>query len=429
MVQHPFRRILVLVVLTLGLANATTTIWSSAFPPVASLLLGLDPSKIGRAAGETQLVIEVARVLGALAAVLFWSQKASPNWISVGFLFIACSYGLVVMSSDTPTYFTFRIIGELGRTWIFIACFAVVNEFVTESRRAKANMLIHLSIGILIAAGLFAGRSIFAGVDSVEGLRESLFLVCGCYLIFGSVFALLVKKPFGLLYEHQSSKSSNLAEPLHSLSANPKIALSILAMAIGSLAVTMQTNYFTLWMLAASHEAELGTAKALAKASAQLIWQNLIYIFSAIAFGLLADRLNRLLLLLSGLLILGGAYVAIGFANDPLGVLSINLFRIYAIGAGAVLVCGMTLLTQETPKRRMVRSIGLSVIVSTVIIGIGTFIGGELFDRYGGAAPFLFSGATALVLFAFAVRIYRRSPGPSAAEYRSPNYQPQSGRA
>ena len=384
---------------------------------------------MSRAAGETQLVIELARVLGALAAVLFFSQNASPNWISVGFLFIACSYGLVVISDDTSTYFIFRIIGEFGRTWIYIGCFALVNEFVIESRRGKANMVIDLLNGILIVVGLFAGRSIIAGVDSVDGLNESLFLICGCYLIFGSVFALLVKRPFGLLQEYQSPQSSNSANPLSSHSVNPKIALSILALAIGSLALLTQTSYFTLWLLAASREAGLSTAEAITKSSFQLIWQNLIFIVSAIAFGILADRLNRLLVLLFGLLLLGVSYVAIGVANDPLGVLSINLFRIYAIGGGAVLVCGMTLLTQETPKRRMVRSIGLSVIVSTLVIGIGTFIGGELFDNFGGAAPFLFCGAMALVLFALALWIYLRSPGPSAAEYRSQSYQLQSGRA
>jgi len=415
--------------LALGLATAGTSLSGVISIQVASLFWQLDPIEVGTSIGITQIFLEITRIFGALAAVFLLSREVSASWISVGLLCVALSYALMGISDGVATYAAFRMLGELGRTIVYVACFAIVNEFVAESRRGTANMLLFLSIGLLILAGFFIGRLVFDNVDSAEWMQDSLLLVCGFFLILSSAFAMLSKKPFGLLIKIQSSQVSQKANVEAPPTSKNRFVVAILAIALGAIATILKTSFFSLWLVAASVDAGRTAAAALLEVSLETIWQNLTYFISLVFFGLLADRMNRLQLLLIALFISSLCFICIGLLDDPIGSLSVNLFRIYSIGWGGVMVTAMTLLAQETSKGRMARSIALSFMLGTFLSGIGLFVGGELFDRFGGAATFLFCGLLSAALLAWGIWIYRRSPGPSAAEFRSPNYQSQSGRA
>jgi MFS family permease len=107
-------------------------------------------------------------------------------------------------------------------------------------------------------------------------------------------------------------------------------------------------------------------------------------------------------------------YGAIGLVSDPYDM-KIMLPATFMLGIGEIsaIVAGNALIGQEAPPRIRGAAIGVFGLVGTLGILFATFIGGQLFDRFGYGAPFTMMAGVNAVIFIWAMLVRYRMNSPS----------------
>ena len=143
-----------------------------------------------------------------------------------------------------------------------------------------------------------------------------------------------------------------------------------------------------------------------------LLLANLIW---APVFGIIMDRINRVVGLCIAMTLATIGYFALGSVDNPYDM-PVMMAATFVLGIGEIsaIVAGNALLGQEAPANIRGATIGVFSLVGTCGILAATFAGGQVFDAFGPGAPFLMmSGVNAIiVIWALIVILAKRSePG------------------
>lgn len=127
-------------------------------------------------------------------------------------------------------------------------------------------------------------------------------------------------------------------------------------------------------------------------------------------FGILADRVGRVSVILVGQVLLAGSLaVAAAFADSQIGVLVALL--LLGLGWSAATVAGSALLTEATPLTARPRRQGRSDTLMTASAAVGSVVAGIILGAvgYDGLALWAFVPVTAVCAGALLVRLQSRS--------------------
>ena len=140
-----------------------------------------------------------------------------------------------------------------------------------------------------------------------------------------------------------------------------------------------------------------------------LLLANVIW---APVFGIILDRINRVVGLCIAMALATIGYFTLGSVTDPFNM-PVMMGATFVLGIGEIsaIVAGNALLGQEAPAHIRGATVGVFSLVGTGGILAATFAGGLVFDAFGPGAPFLMmSGVNAvIVIWALAVILAKRS--------------------
>ena len=88
------------------------------------------------------------------------------------------------------------------------------------------------------------------------------------------------------------------------------------------------------------------------------------------------------------------------------------------VGEISTIITGSALIGQEAPAERRGSVIGVFSLIGAMGILMGTYFGGIVFDEFGRTAPFMMMGIVNGLVALFALYVYFRDPGMSAAQVR-----------
>jgi MFS family permease len=172
----------------------------------------------------------------------------------------------------------------------------------------------------------------------------------------------------------------------------------------------------------AGAEQGISTADALARGGITMSALILANVFWAPVFGLILDRVNRVigLCVAMGLATLG--YFALGSVTDPYDM-PVMMAATFVLGIGeiSVIVVCNALLGQEAPAKIRGAASGVFGLVGTFGILFATLAGGIVFDAFGPSAPFkMMAGINGLVaviaLLVILTGLHRVAPNAPAAD-------------
>ena len=227
-------------------------------------------------------------------------------------------------------------------------------------------------------------------------------------------------------------KRGNLAETLSRLREvvaharrNPRFAVVLLLGAVIRTDSVIMGTFLGLWIVNA---AKLRGMDAIEATKTIGLLTGIMSVSSFIIpplFGILADRMNRLKLLLISMGATALGFGAIGLIENVFGLAIIAVIIGIGIAEGAQTISAQSLFAEEAPAHLRGSAMGLFVFLGTSSVVLINLLGGYLFDAVGFTAPFVMEGLLNLVFLILALLMIKGQRGKLAAEQdaaaRTPN--------
>ena len=158
----------------------------------------------------------------------------------------------------------------------------------------------------------------------------------------------------------------------------------------------------------------MSRAEALARAGGIIAITQSMALISAPFWGILTDRINRVSALNLTLLLAFLGYGGTALVENPFGMGMIACGILIGMSEVGCIITSSVLIAQQTPARLRGSVIGFFNLTGAVGIMVASKVGGELFDAWREAAPFMLFGGFALLVLIWGLLVRARIRPPSA---------------
>jgi MFS family permease len=347
-------------------------------------------------------------------------RRGRRSLIILGFLIWMVGFILFPLATSLEQLYLYRLIFAVGVAIASVMVITTMQDFPQEISRGKwggFNSFLTSFAILAVSLGLARLPSTFTTMGyTPEQAGQYTFWV-------GAVFALLAAIIFrlgffkGRISDGPVSKSplAGFAEGIRAAGKSPRLVLSFASAFAARGDMVVLGAFYSLWFRVAGGEQGIGSGEALKMAGISLSALLLANLIWAPIFGIIMDRINRVVGLCIAMTLATIGYFTLGSVDNPYDM-PVMMGATFVLGIGEIsaIVAGNALLGQEAPANIRGATVGVFSLVGTCGILAATFAGGLVFDAFGPGAPFLMmSGVNAvIVIWALAVIMGKRSaPG------------------
>ncbi len=183
---------------------------------------------------------------------------------------------------------------------------------------------------------------------------------------------------------------------------NPRIALAYTSAFVSRSEVVVIGTFTVLWAAVAGVDQGLTPADAVKRGAVLMVVANGAAMLWMPVIGLLIDRIDRTTALITGSAIGAVAFLGIGMVDDPLSREALPWFAMLGVGQTSCFLASQALIGQEADIRERGAVIGMFGICGAIGILVATSVGGQLFDAWMRAAPFVLIGIGNAAVFVLA---------------------------
>lgn len=385
-------------------------------PYLLSVNLNIPPEQRGVISGNLMMWQEVI-ALPFIAFFGAYSDRVGRRGICVaGFLFLAASYAAYPFAHSYSELLAYRLAFAVGLGLLSGMLQVIVADYALEQDRGKlVGISVFLNtIGILFFLSVLNRLpSQFQGMgwSALWAGRGAYLVVAGiCVLSAVAALALRGGRPERALKELTVRK---LMQEGLSAGRRPRIALAYASGFMARADLAIVSLFLSLWaqnsgqaegLSAAEAARQLGVLFAIIQVSA-LLWSPV--------FGWLADRLNRVTLVISAIVLSIAGYGWVGLLPHPLHYSAYPAAALLGIAQTSGLLAPQVLIGQEAPGSIRGSVVGMLVFFGAVGILVISKAGGIAFDAWMPGAPFLIMAMANLGLLVFAFYVRTKAPGPT----------------
>lgn len=379
-------------------------------------ILRIPPNEQGSLTGTLLVVQELVVLLLVGLAGAVSDKTGRPPVFATGFALLAIGYCLYPLASADPDLVKFELV--LFRLFIAsgVACVNVMlsttaNDYPVDATRAKmiAAVFIFNGVGIATLPRLVGGlpqRFINMGFDPVWAGRYAYWCLAGTCVILALVLLWGLKPGApGRSTERREPMLSTLRIGL-AAAGKPAVALGYFAAFVSRADLAVVSQFLTLWLVREGINQGMTTAEATIRATTFYIVIQAFALPWAVIFGIVLDRINRLLGLALGMSVAFIGYASLGLLENPL---SWEMYVAAAfVGAGEMgaNISATSLIGKESPDRGRGAVLGLFSLFGAIGIMVVGLVGGWLFDNWKPVGPFLYMAASNMLVFLLALLTY-----------------------
>jgi MFS family permease len=384
-------------------------------------VMGIPFGEQGNLTGNLSAMQELIFIvlLGLVGAV---SDRVGRKAVYVlGLLTTAVGFVLYPFASTVSELVLYRVVVAVGSAAMVGMMITVIADYSTNNTRGKANgvqgfvatfgAFIPPALGTLPALFVGKGYSELVAQQATFGIAAALGVSAAVIALFG-----LAGKATQATAKVRESLAKMLIEGAKA-ARDPGVALSYGAAFIsrGDLAVT--GAFLGLWLVQHGMSVQ---GMSPSEAMASLVVPAILVVVSgaivgSLLMGYLADRISRAAAIPVASGLAAVIYMSIFFVSDPtLAWVKVLLF-IMGIAEISAFVSSQALVGQQAEPERRGAVLGFFGVAGAFGILIGTKGGGMVFDTIGPSAPFVIFGALNLVVFIWAMLVYKRIRVPDWA--------------
>jgi MFS family permease len=345
-------------------------------------------------------------IMGVVGAI---SDRSGRRMLIIaGFLIWAIGFLLFPTAASLAELYVYRLVFAVGVATASVMVIATMQDFPQEVSRGKwggLNSFLTSFAILLVSLVLARLPNTFEGMGyAPEQAARYTYWIGG---IAAVVAAIIFRFGFfkgrvvrDAVVEPKKSPLEGFMEGLKAANKSPRLALSFASAFAARGDMLVIGAFYSLWFVRAGAEQGIAPGQAIVTAGQSLGALLLANWLWAPIFGIIVDRINRVVALFIAMILAVIGYYTIGTVSDPYDM-PVMLTATFILGIGEIsaIVAGNALLGQEAPARIRGATVGVFGLIGTGGILFATFFGGQVFDTYGPGAPFtMMAGVNAVIV-------------------------------
>jgi MFS family permease len=393
---------------SIGIFTYATTLQ----PYLLEVNIGVPVEQRGSVSGDLQFWQEIITLMcvGLFGA---WSDRVGRRVVYItGFLITALAYAAYPFANDVGQLLIYRLIYAVGIAALGGMLATVLADYPVDADRGKLtgiSFFLNAVGALLFFAVLTRLPSFYQGFGATE-TEAGRF----AYLTIAAVCVVSALIMIGL----KPGRPDQVAErlPLRTLMTQgiaagrqPRIALAYAASFAARADLVIVALFLSLWVQTAAIADGATAAEASSRQGALFgIVQGSAMLWAPI-FGWMADKVNRVTLVIIATVLSVAGYGWMGFTPDPaMGGAAFGAAAMLGIGQASGILASQVLIAQEAPSAIRGAVIGMVGFFGAFGILAISKIGGYTFDEWRPGSPFIIMAGANVLLLAFAIWVRSR---------------------
>jgi MFS family permease len=393
---------------SIGIFTYATTLQ----PYLLEVNIGVPIEQRGGVSGDLQFWQEIITLMcvGLFGA---WSDRVGRRIVYItGFLVTALAYAAYPFANDIGQLLIYRLIYAVGIAALGGMLATVLADYPVDADRGKLtgiSFFLNAVGALLFFAVLTRLPSFYQGFGATE-TEAGRF----AYLTISAVCVVSALIMLGLKPGRPDQLTERL--PLRTLltqginaGRQPRIALAYAASFAARADLVIVALFLSLWVQTAAIADGATAAEASSRQGALFgIVQGSAMLWAPI-FGWMADKVNRVTLVIVATVLSVIGYGWMGFTPDPaLGGAAFGAAAMLGIGQASGILASQVLIAQEAPSAIRGAVIGMVGFFGALGILAISKIGGYTFDEWRPGSPFIIMAGANIVLLVFAIWVRSR---------------------
>jgi MFS family permease len=397
--------------------------------------MGIPQGEQGSLSGNLVVVTEIMQIIMFGIAGVAADRIGRREVAAVGMAVMGLGYLLYPFADSVPELMVYRAIYGLGLG----AAAGMVGTLIADysGDRARGRFVavggIANGLGVVFITVIFGAQAapmlVEAGYTPVEATKITHGIVAAACFISAIIYFLGLKAGTPGTKEERPPVGELIRSGYVEAVKNPRIGL---AYACGFVARSDQVilgTFTVLWGTTVGVAQGMDYATASGKGAIIFAMAGTSSLLWLPVLGSILDRFNRVTGIIICMTLGACGYGSMFFVDEvnmftdsgfPLSTQSLALFLFLGVGQISAFLGATILISAEAPKLKRGAVVGMFNIFGAIGIFIAVWIGGQLFDAWGGYGPFVLVGCfnAIVVLMAIVVRI--KAPGPPAGSKTEP---------
>jgi MFS family permease len=391
-------------------------------PYLLEVNIGVPAAQRGSVSGDLQFWAEIV----TLALVGFWgawSDRVGRRIVyMLGFLITGLAYAAFPYADDTGQLLIYRLVFAVGVAALGGMLATVLADYPVDADRGKLtgiSFFLNALGALLFFVVLTRLPQIYqaAGFSELAAGRASYLTVAGVCILSAIIMLGLKPGPPGQVVARREPLLTLLRQGLGA-GRRPRIALAYAASFAARADLVIVALFLSLWVQSAAVADGASAAEATARQGALFgIVQGCAMLWAPF-FGWLADKVDRVTLVILATVLSVVGYGWMGFTPDPAAsAAAFGAAALLGIGQASGILASQVLIAQEAPRPIRGAVIGMVGFFGALGILAISKIGGFAFDAWRPGAPFIIMAGANVVLLAYAfhVRFNSQPLEPEAA--------------
>ena len=377
-------------------------------PYILAVNIGVPVASRGVVSGDLQFWQEVIALLtvGMFGA---WSDRVGRRVVYiVGFLFAALAYAAYPFANDVGQLTIYRLILAIGITALGGMLATVLADYPVDADRGKLtgiSFFLNAIGALLFLVVLVRLPQFFQNMGMTElNAGRAAYLTAAAVCLF-SAFVMFGLKPGRP--DQVTERLPLLVLIRQGLAAGrkPRIALAYAASFTARADLVIVALFLTLWVSNAAIADGFSAGEAAKRQGALFgIVQGSALLWAPF-FGWLADKIDRVTLVIIATVLSVLGYGWMGLTPDPVAGAAFGAAALLGIGQASGILASQVLIGQEAPGAIRGAVIGMVGFFGACGILAISKLGGLAFDTWRPGAPFVIMAAANLLLLFFAVYV------------------------
>lgn len=376
-------------------------------PYLLEVNIGVPAGQRGVVSGDLQFWQEIVTLLfvGLFGA---WSDRIGRRVVYIiGFLITGLAYAAYPFANDIGQLLIYRLIYAVGIAALGGMLATVLADYPVDADRGKLtgiSFVLNAIGALLFFAVLTRLPALYQGFGATETEAGRFAYLTISAICVVSALIMLGLKPGAP--EQVTERLPLMALLRQGLNAGkrPRIALAYAASFAARADLIIVALFLSLWVQSAALADGATAAEATSRQGALFgIVQGSAMLWAPV-FGWLADKIDRVTLVILATILSVAGYGWMGLTPDPAhGAAAFGAAALLGVGQASGILASQVLIAQEAPSAIRGAVIGMVGFFGALGILAISKIGGIAFDAWRPGAPFIIMAGANVILLGFAV--------------------------
>ena len=388
--------------------------------------IGIAGEEQGKVTADLVIITEIVQIMLFGAVGVIADRIGRRQVAATGIAVMGLGYALYPFAETIYELYIYRAIYAFGLGASAGMVGTLIADYPADNSRGKFVAVggVFNGLGVVVVTVLFGARAapmlVAAGYEPLEATRIAHAIVAAVCFISAVIFYFGLAKGTPGSKEERPPVKELITGGITEAIKNPRIALSYACGFVARSDQVILGTFTVLWGARVGIGQGMDYATASGKGALIFAIAGSASLLTLPFLGYFMDKMNRVSGTIMCMFFAAIGYSATYFVDEttmfttsgfPLSLQASLLFALLGAGQISAFMGATLLISHEAPRLKRGAVVGMFNTFGAIGIFVAVWIGGRLFDTYGGYAPFLLIGGANAIVTVLAIVVRILSPG------------------